>query len=176
MAKTVVSLFGTREQAEKAIRELRNRGFEKEISVIAKDEGKQARGRDIEAGEEFAGRENETNKAAFGGDTLADGGATGGILGGLAGLAMGAGALTIPGLGPIIAAGPIAGMLSGIAGGGIAGALVDWGIPQERGQFFEEEVRKGNVLVSVSSDNQRADEAAEILRRFGGKEVESHKK
>lgn len=176
MAKTVVSLFGSREQAEKAIRELRNRGFEKEISVIAKDEGKQTRGRDTEAGQEFAGRGNEANRAAFGGDTLADGGATGGVLGGLAGLAMGAGALTIPGLGPIIAAGPIAGMLSGVAGGGIAGALVDWGIPQERGEFFEKEVRKGNVLVSVRSDDQKADEAAEVLRQHGGKDVESHNK
>jgi len=176
MAKTVVSLFGSREQAEKAVRELRNRGFEKEISVVAKDEKKQTRGRDIEAGQEFAGRDNEANRAAFGGDTLADGGATGGVLGGLAGLAMGAGALAIPGLGPVIAAGPIAGMLSGVAGGGIAGALVDWGIPEERGQFFEEEIRKGNVLVSVRSDDQSADEAAEVLRQFGGKDVESHKK
>jgi len=154
MSKTVISTFPSREAAEKAVNTLRQQGYNNEISIIAKDEGQL--------------NNNEQP------DTLADGTSTGGVLGGLAGLAVGAGALAIPGIGPVIAAGPIAGLLSGAAAGGIAGGLIDWGIPKERSEYYEQKVKQGHVLVSVRSDENKTDNAAEILRREGAQDVEVH--
>ncbi|HAA90337.1 MAG: Putative membrane protein [Thermoanaerobacterales bacterium 50_218] len=156
MAKVVLGVFDTKEQAEKAVQELRNRGFHKEISVLARDEKRE-------------GLEMETDS-----DSVMEGVTTGGVLGGLAGLVAGAGALAIPGIGPLIAAGPIAGLLSGAAAGGIAGGLIDWGIPEEEGRHYEEEVRKGKILVAVQSSGPRVDEAAQVLRQFGAHDVKTH--
>ncbi|MCG0275731.1 MAG: general stress protein [Thermosediminibacteraceae bacterium] len=158
MAKTVIGVFENREQAERAVNEMRNSGFEtNEISIVAK--GGQGK--------------NEDNQN-MNMDTISDGTTTGGILGGLAGLAIGAGALTIPGLGPIIAAGPIAGMLSGAATGGLAGGLIDWGIPEERGRYYEDEVKKGKILAAVRTHEQKVQKAAEIMRQNGARDVETH--
>jgi len=172
MGKTVLGVFDNRQKAEKAIKQLREKGFEKEISVIAKDDGKNAR--DTEFGQDFNGNDGQVSRQVLDGDNISDGSATGGVLGGLAGLALGAGAIAIPGVGPIVAAGPIAGMLTGVAGGGISGALIDLGIPMERGQFFEDRIKQGSVLVSVQSDSRKADEAERLLKKLGGSDVESH--
>ncbi|MGB9919177.1 MAG: hypothetical protein ACPLPT_00390 [Moorellales bacterium] len=152
MDRTVIGAFSSREAAEAAVRDLRDMGFSQEISIVAKDD-KAGQGR---------------------GGSLAEGATTGSVLGGLAGLALGAGALAIPGLGPIIAAGPIAGALSGAATGGLAGSLIDWGIPEAEGRRYEEDVRQGKTLVSVRSDVPRADQAASVLRRHGGENVRLH--
>ncbi|MGB9840993.1 general stress protein, partial [Thermovenabulum sp.] len=131
--KTVIGVFENKQQAEKAVNALRNSGFDtNEISIVAKG-GKKNNG-------------NNGDEETLEMDTLTDGTATGGVIGGLAGLAIGAGALAIPGIGPLFAAGPIAGLLSGAATGGIAGSLIDWGIPAERGRYYEEEVKKGKML------------------------------
>ncbi len=155
MTKTVVGTFSNRDQAERAVAELRGQqGFEKEISIVAKE---------------------DQNAQGMGGtDSVTDGAATGGVLGGLAGLAVGAGALTIPGLGPLLAAGPIAGMLSGAATGGLAGGLADFGIPAEEGKQLEERVRQGDVLVAVKADESRANQAAETLRKYRAENVKIH--
>ena len=44
---------------------------------------------------------------------------------------------------PIVAAGPISGILAGAASGGIAGGLLDWGIPEEESRQIESEVKQG---------------------------------
>jgi len=75
---------------------------------------------------------------------------------------------------PIVAAGPIAGLLSGAATGGIAGGLLDWGIPAPRGRHYEERVKQGNVLVSVRTGDDRVLMAADILRRHGAQDVETY--
>lgn len=163
MKKTVLGLFDSRDKAEKAVNELRNHGFYEDISIVAADKKGQEKDRTQNA-----------NLMGPGEGSIATGVTTGGVLGGLAGLAMGAGALIIPGIGPVIAAGPIAGLLSGAATGGIAGGLVDWGIPAERGKFFEGKVKEGNILASVRADEKKADEAARILRQAGAMDVETY--
>ncbi|MDD4569866.1 MAG: hypothetical protein PHE70_07075 [Tepidanaerobacteraceae bacterium] len=165
MVKTVVGVFDSHDQAEKAVAELRRSGYDtNEVSIVAK--GKQQ-------GQNSGDYESDTT---FGMDTVADGTTTGGVLGGLAGLAMGAGALAIPGLGPIIAAGPIAGLLSGAATGGVAGGLIDWGVPEEQGQHYENEVKKGGILAAVRSHEQKVDKAAQIFRQNGAHDVNTHEK
>ena len=104
-------------------------------------------------------------------DSNLDGITTGGVLGGVAGLAVGAGALFIPGIGPLIAAGPIAGLLSGAVTGGIAGGLIDWGIPAEESHHYEEDVKQGKTLVAVHSSGPKLDDAAHVLRQHGAHDV-----
>lgn len=163
MAKAVVGVFETRDQAERAVAELRKSGFDtNEISIVAKDD------------KQHQGNQNNDNDMGMG--MVSDGTTTGGVLGGIAGLALGAGAIAIPGLGPIVAAGPIAGMLSGAATGGIAGGLLDWGIPEERGKYYEGEVKKGKILAAVRAHDHKIDKAADIFRQHGAKDVETHER
>src|SRR5262245_5552234 len=131
MAKTVVGLFDTAAEAQSAVQDLVNSGFERnDISLIATD----ARG-------EYAREVGGTGSSA--GEGAAAGAVGGGVLGGVLGLLVGAGALAIPGIGPALAAGPLAAALGsagagalvgagvGAATGGIIGALVGAGIPEE---------------------------------------------
>jgi len=162
VSKTVISTFNSRDTADRAVSDLRSKGFDREISIVAKDDQKNQTQR------------RDDNALHMGSDTVFDGTATGGVIGGLAGLAAGAGALAIPGIGPILAAGPIAGLLSGAATGGIAGGLADWGIPAERSRYYEDRVKQGNVLVSVRADDKKANDAVNILRSYGSQDVEIH--
>ena len=158
MNKTVVGIFESEHVAKESIKDLRSAGFEREISLLARNQSS----------------DDSDSENMGGGGTIADGIATGGVLGGLGGLAIGAGALVIPGIGPMIAAGPIAGMLSGVAGGGVAGGLVDWGIPEEEGRRYEEEIKQDNIIVAVNSSESTIDEAEEILRNHGASKVRVH--
>ncbi len=158
--KTITGFFSSRDKAEQAVRELRNKGFDKEISVLAK-------------GQEEGNNSGRTSNFT-GVDSAANGATSGAAIGGLAGLALGAGALAIPGFGPLIAAGPIAATLSGAATGGIAGGLADYGIPAEKGREYEGRIKQGKIMVSVKADDNRAREAAQVLGQFGGENVETH--
>jgi hypothetical protein len=104
------------------------------------------------------------------------GGVTGGVAGGVAGWLVGIGALAIPGVGPLIAAGPILAALSGAAvgaaAGGIAGGLIGLGIPEYEARQYEEKIKAGGVLIAVHSEN--ADEtkrAKKILEEGGAKDI-----
>lgn len=157
MSKTVIGVFSREDSAEQAVHDLRNSGFDtNEISIIARDRQRDAGGTMVSEG------------------SLSSGVTTGGILGGLAGLATGAGALAVPGIGPLIAAGPLTGVISGAATGGIAGGLIDWGIPSERSDFYEGKVREGRILTAVRTVDQKIEKAASILRDNGASDVECH--
>ncbi|MBZ4686969.1 MAG: hypothetical protein PWQ96_804 [Clostridia bacterium] len=175
MPKTVVGIFQSERVAKEAVEDLRKAGFDREISVLAKGQegGQQA---DAEQAETGTAMGIDANDAIAGNaePSVADGATTGGVLGGLAGLAVGAGALVIPGLGPLVAAGPIAGLLSGAATGGVGGALVDWGIPAEEGRHYEEQIKQGKIMVSVNTDEQHASQAQEILKNHGAEEIKTH--
>jgi len=162
VTKTVISTFNSRDSADRAVSDLRSKGFDREISIVAKDDKKNQ------------ARRGDDNAMHMSSDTVMEGTATGGIIGGLAGLAAGAGALAIPGIGPLLAAGPIAGLLFGAASGGFAGGLVAWGIPAERSHYYEDRVKQGNALVSVRTDDKKANDAASILRNYGSQDVEIH--
>jgi len=160
--KTVVGIFRSENEAERAVSALRENGFkDQEISIVAKDRGNN-RSRSTEGNTSM--RE----------DGISDGMASGAAWGGLAGLALGAGALAIPGLGPIVAAGPIAAALTGAATGGLAGGLIDWGIPEESGRQLQEEVKQGNILALLRCGDDKVNKAANILRENGARNVETH--
>src|SRR5262249_8814399 len=99
----------------------------------------------------------------------AAGATAGAALGGLAGLLVGLGALAIPGIGPIIAAGPLFATFFGAAAGSIScgfiGAVADWGIREDEAQAYVEGVRRGGSLVIVKAAGEAADQVAAIINR-----------
>jgi zinc transporter ZupT len=109
-----------------------------------------------------------------GDDTAFEGTATGGAIGGVAGLLAGLGALAIPGIGPIVAAGPIAATLTGAVGGGLVGGLVDMGIPRSGESFTKERSEKGRILAVVDAGGDKVNDAARIMRDYGASDVETH--
>lgn len=102
----------------------------------------------------------------------------GGVLGGTLGLLAGIGALAIPGLGPLIAAGPLMAALSGAAVGatvgGIGGALVGMGIPEIEAKQCEGKVRSGSILLSVhTEDAKELHRAKDVLSGNGAEDIAS---
>src|SRR6266700_2392865 len=100
----------------------------------------------------------------------------GGITGGVLGLLSGIGALAIPGLGPLIAAGPIVAALAGAGAvgtlGGIVGALVGVGIPEYEAKRYEGRIREGGVLLSVHCDSiDWVKRAKDVLRETGAQDI-----
>jgi uncharacterized membrane protein len=165
MDSTIIGVFKSESQAERAVGELRERGIRSEdVSIIVRDDRRDRRTR---------GGDGDSS-LRMGRQDVGEGVATGGAIGGAAGLLAGAGALAIPGVGPILAAGPLAAALSGAVTGGIAGGLVDYGIPEQRGRHYEEQVRQGNILAVVRCRRDKVDEASQILRRNGASDVETH--
>jgi hypothetical protein len=161
----VFGIYPTTMQAESAVTQLLSHGFVgDDISVLMEDSN---------SSRQFAHEKN--TKAPEGTTTgVTAGGAIGGALGLLAGL----GALAIPGVGPLIAAGPIMGALAGIgaggAVGGLIGALIGMGIPEFEAKRYEGRIKDGGVLLSVHCDTStQMDRAKEVLKRTGAQDITS---
>ena len=166
MANTsVFGIYPTRMHAEEAVDALRTAGFRAEdISALFPDNA---------GSKDFAHEKN--TKAPEGATT---GASTGAIAGGVLGWLAGIGALAIPGVGPLIAAGPIMGMLAGAGVGGVTGgligALVGMGIPEYEAKRYEGRVKEGGILMSVHCDTSDwVSKAKDILHRTGAEDVAS---
>ena len=161
MTKTVVALYDDIQQAHDAVRDLSSTGISREnISVVTND----AKGSYAQQ----LNRDAETNiQTSSTAENVGKGAGAGAILGGLGGLVVGLGALAIPGIGPVVAAGPIAAALAGAgigaAAGGLVGALVDLGIPEDEAKLYSEGVRHGGSLVSVQAEDRYVDRVIDIL-------------
>jgi uncharacterized protein (TIGR02271 family) len=161
MAKTVVGLFDTHAGAERAVEELHRQGFtEDEVGLVANN---------------ATGIYNTDRSSSVNQDEAAEGagsGAIGGtVVGGGLGLLLSLGLLVIPGIGPVAAAGTLATVLGstalgagiGAAAGGLIGALVNSGVPENEANLYAEGVRRGGTLVMVTTSDARADDAVAIL-------------
>ena len=161
----VFGIYRTRESAESAVDELRAAGFRNtDISALFPENV---------GTKDFAHRKD--TKAPEG---TAAGAGSGAVIGGALGWLAGIGALAIPGVGPLIAAGPIVAALAGVgvggAIGGISGALVGMGIPEYEAKRYEGRVKEGGILLSVHSDNSDwTKKAKNILERTGADDVSS---
>lgn len=107
---------------------------------------------------------------------VATGASTGAAVGGVLGWLVGIGALAIPGVGPLVAAGPIVAALAGAgaagATGGLIGGLIGAGIPEIEAKRYAGRIREGGYLVSVHCDDKGwAKRAEEILEATGGRDV-----
>jgi hypothetical protein len=157
--KAVLGLVGNHAQAETIVEDLRLAGISGgDISALFSDR----------SGSRGFAHEHST-KAPEG---AVAGASAGGAIGGALGLLVGIGALVIPGLGPLIAAGPILAMVSGAAAGaavfGLAGGLIGMGIPEVEAKQYEGKIQEGNILISVHVEDadQRA-RARKILEHHG---------
>ena len=161
----VFGIYPNRPAVEEAVASLRDGGFRSaDISVLFPDN---------KGTKDFAHEKN--TKAPEGATT---GGVAGGIAGGVLGWLTGIGALAIPGVGPLIAAGPIVAALAGAGAvgtiGGLIGGLVGLGIPEYEAKRFEGRIRQGGVLLSVHCDDGHwVKRAKDILDRTGAQDIGS---
>ena len=107
-----------------------------------------------------------------------EGATAGAVLGGALGLLAGIGALAIPGVGPLIAAGPIMAALAGVgvggAVGGFTGALIGMGIPEYEAKRYEGRIAKGGILLSVHCDtSDEIKRAKDIMKGMGAEDISS---
>ncbi|HYB02258.1 MAG TPA: hypothetical protein VED37_18690 [Ktedonobacteraceae bacterium] len=141
-----VGVFLDAEQAKHAIDELKNAGYsENEIGYLARAT--------------TTGTEDDTLSSA------ATGSVEGGIIGGVLGAAA---ALLIPGFGPAIAGGILLATIGaagiGALAGGLIGALVSIGVPEEEAHHYQHELKKGHTIVTVKASSGYDDVIA-IMRR-----------
>jgi len=161
--KAVFGTVSTEEQAIRVVDDLKAAGFSSnDVSALFPDKS---------GTRDFAHEQN--TKAPEG---AATGATAGGLLGGTLGWLAGIGSLAIPGVGPLIAAGPIMGLLSGAAvgaaTGGITGALIGYGMPEVEAKRYEGKVRGGNILLSIhTEDRNEVSRANEILKRHNAQDI-----
>ena len=95
----------------------------------------------------------------------------GGVLGGGAGLLAGIGALAIPGVGPVVAAGwlvaTLAGAGVGAVSGGLVGSLTGAGVSRDEAHVYAEGVKRGGSLVTVRADEANASRIEAMLAQRG---------
>lgn len=154
MDRTAVGYFRDRAAADRAYDALKRAGFSSDdISVM---------GRGMEGGKGLAHEEGATGASGVG-------------VGVVEGLLIGAAAMLIPGIGPIVAVGPLAAGLAGaITGGvtggivgGIVGALEDAGVPDDEARFYNERFSRGGYLVTVHTDESHYMQARSLLDAEG---------
>jgi uncharacterized protein (TIGR02271 family) len=167
MAKTVIGLFDNRGEARNVVQELLEGGFTKDdISVMSKelDDNRQ---KVVEYVEEDGHEQIED---------MAKGAGTGAAIGGAAGLLLSLTSLAIPGIGPVLAAGPIAAIIAGAGIGATAGGLISGltrlGVPDEDAKHYAEGLRRGGTLVSVNAPDEGAARAVAIMKRHGAVEID----
>jgi len=162
--RTVVGVFNSVSDAQSAVRDIEAQGISRDnISIVA---NKNAVGYDT----------MDTVDRDKASDVVADAG-IGAAIGGVGGLLLSAaGAIAVPVIGPILAAGPIVAALTGAgigaAAGGLIGALTESGVPEDEAKYYAEGVRRGDVLVTVTTDNTYADTVSDILDRHNAVDVD----
>ena len=160
----VVGVFDDPERAERALNGLRDAGFAPgDVGVVSRPSQAEAEAPpDVEA----APRVDETSGIL-----------TGGMLGGVAGWLVGLTTLAVPGVGPLLAAGPLVAAVSGsglgAAAGGLIGHFVAQGHEHDEARWYEEQVRSGHILLTVRSQD-RSNEARIIMSQNGGHDFRSY--
>jgi len=160
---SVFAIYNTRDSLEEAVTMLESAGFRNtDISVLAPEN----------EGTKDLAHEKHT-KAPEG---TAAGSITGGAIGGILGGLVGVGAIVIPGLAPLVAAGPIIAALTGVGSvgvlGGLIGGLVGMGIPEYEAKRYEGRIKLGGLLLSVHCDDRDwVRRARQILDQSGGEDI-----
>lgn len=156
----IIGLFATTAAAATAARELRALGIpQKRVSIVARthdEEGSLARATDATPGSEL-----EDSRPA-------------GRLGELSAHLLAAVAVGLPGIGPIVADGPLAaglGEAAGHVGGGIVKTLEAAGVPAHDAEGFEQRIIEGAILVGAHVDEAHRAPAHEVLTRSGATKI-----
>jgi uncharacterized membrane protein len=152
----VVAIYHTHEDAEAAVRELQHSGFDmRKLSVV---------GKDYQTDEDVVGYYTT-------GDRMAAWGKSGAFWGGLWGLLFGSGFFLIPGIGPLLVAGPIVGWIIGALEGAVTvgslgalgAALYSIGIPEDRVIEYQRRITAGEFVVIVHGSPDEVSKAKGTL-------------
>lgn len=152
----VVAMFETHQEAERAIRRLQHSGFDmSKLSII---------GRDCHTEEHVVGYYNA-------GDRMKCWGQFGAFWGAVWGILFGAAFFVLPGIGPVLMAGPFVALIvtaieGAAVGGGISalgGALASIGVPNDRIVQYESELKIGKFMLVVHGNAQDAERASAEL-------------
>lgn len=167
MRRTVSALFDDYDDAAKAVQMLEDAGISyRDISLVSNA-----------AGNEHIIPLGSTDDASAGAGA---GASVGAALGGGAGLLAGLGLVTIPGLGPLIAAGWLlaaaVGATAGAAAGGLVGLLVGAGVSSEDAHLYSEGLRRGGTLVIVRIDSGQYEDARTILAQSPAVDIAERRK
>lgn len=170
MSQRVSALFLAHDEAERAAAALMDNGVDREeIALVARGPIK------VEGEEPSAsGAVTVTSPGDVAAGALAGAGvgAAVGLLGTLA--------LVLPGLGPLIAAGPIAAALAagtgataaaGAVAGGVYGALRDMGVEDDSARHLETGVLGGRTLLSVRTDALTTGEIEAIFQKYAATDI-----
>jgi hypothetical protein len=153
---TVIAVYPDHPSAEDAVRRLQQNGISmQDVSII---------GKDFQAVEKPLGFVTT-------GTVAKEGAKVGAWAGGIFGLLVGAAFLILPGVGPVIAFGPLSvallggleGALAGAAFGGLTGALVGLGVSKDKAIRYESEVKAGKFLVTLRGDAPQIERARSLL-------------
>lgn len=181
--KTVIGLFDEVQDAEIAVHRLLQRSFDRwDISVLASDidthHEPHPPGQDV--------IQSDVRRKAMA-ESAKTGAGTGAVVGslscGVVGLLVGMETLALPGLGALVAVGPMlstltaagVGAAAGAAVGGLVGALVGVGVPEHDAHFFAEAVRRGGILVLVQASDALSSTAADVLADCGAVDVDKRR-
>jgi uncharacterized membrane protein len=156
ITNSVVAIYDTHERAERAIKELQEGGVDMKSLSIA--------GKDTHTDEHVVGYYNT-------GDRMKHWGKIGAFWGGFWGLLFGSGLFLIPGLGPILVAGPlVAWIIAGLEGAVVVGSvsalgagLVSIGIPKDSVLKYEVALKTDKYLLIVHGTEDEVDNAKNII-------------
>jgi hypothetical protein len=155
-------LFRDRESAEQAYETLRTRGYgEQDVNLLLTDATRKHwypdDKNDIALGQKTTGTKAMSAAGV--------GGAVGTTVGAVLAVVAATATVAIPGLG-LLAAGPVAAALAGAGAGGVAGgvigAMVAAGIPDDRAKLYDEELKRGGVVMGITP---RSDEDASFFEQ-----------
>ena len=159
----VFGIYPTVDSVQGAVLVLRLRGFRStDISVLVPEN---------EGSKDLA-----TEKSTKAPEGAVAGAGSGALVGAVLGWLVSIGALSVPGVGGFIAAGPIIATLAGVgvgaALGGIAGAVIGLEVPEYEAKRYKGRVRKGGILLSVHCDNKTWTRSAKkALEQTGAEDV-----
>jgi uncharacterized membrane protein len=163
----VIAVYKTHVAAEEAVKELQLSGFEmKKLSII---------GQDIHTDEHVVGYYNLD-------DRMKTWGKTGAFWGGLWGLLFGSAVFLVPGIGPLLAAGPLVGWIVGAVEGAVVvgglsivgAALYTLGIPKDSIVLYEKALKTGRFVLIAHGASFDTTLAREILERTGPETLDHH--
>lgn len=147
MKKTILGIFRDSKLAGQCVSELKDKGYTKDISVIAK---------------------NDSDRDLVSHDVkqdIADG------------TTAGAASFVIPGMGLVVLgpiATTLTGAAAGALTGGIVETLVDWGVPEKQAKEYQDRIKNGEVLIAVDADEEHQSHIKNIMDNYGVEFIETH--
>jgi len=164
---TAVATYRSADQAEAAVKELQRSGFDmKKLSIV---------GKDYHTDQHVVGYYNA-------GDRMKYWGKLGAFWGGLWGLLFGSAFFWVPGIGPLLVAGPLtAAIIGGLEGAVVIGGvsalgagLYSIGIPKDSILKYETAIKSDKYLLVAHGTPEEVHKAAEILKASEAHEVNTH--